>query len=131
MASGDAQRVWFPEMIELLGSEWQEGMNFDALVELRDRVDDMLQQIRMERHIRPPVLRCPDCGHTGEAAEAHVSVRAMILSLLRFEIAPAEPTYALEKSWARYRKQKGLDLYGKPATSAPPEGAHCAHARAR
>jgi len=26
MAGGDAQRVWFPEMIENLRSRWQEGM---------------------------------------------------------------------------------------------------------
>ena len=122
MATGDAQRVWFPEMIEVLREEWRPEMPFDALVALRDSVDAMLQQIRAERHIRPPVLRCPECGKMAEAAEAHVSVRAMILSLLRFEIAPAEPTYALEKSWARYRKQNGLDLYGK----AIDPGAHAA-----
>ena len=60
-----------------------------------------------------------------------MSVRAMILSFLRFEIAPAEPVYALEKSWARHRKQNGLDLNGKPAAAEPAQGAGCAHQGAR
>jgi len=126
MAAGDAQRVWFPEMIEVLREEWRPEMPFEALVALRDRLDAMLHQIRAERHIRPPVLRCPECGKMAEAAEAHVSVRAMILSLLRFEIAAPESTYALEKSWARHRKQNGLDPYGKAIDPAA-QGAGCGH----
>jgi hypothetical protein len=45
MAGGDAQRVWFPEMIENLRSRWQEGMSFDAIIGLRDDLDAMLQRI--------------------------------------------------------------------------------------
>jgi len=100
MAAGDAQRVWFPEMIERLRSQWHRGMSFDALVELRDDLDAMLQRIQSDRHIRPAVFRCPECGHVGEGAEPHVSVRAMILSVGRFDIASAEETSAVEKAWA-------------------------------
>lgn len=94
-------------MIERLGFQWHPGMSFEAIVELRNDLDAMLQQIRSERHIRPAVFRCPQCGHVGEGAQPHVSVRAMILSLGRFGIAPAEQTRALEKAWAAHRKQKG------------------------
>ena len=125
MAAGDAQRVWFPEMIERLRSQWHRGMSCDALIELRDDLDAMLQQIRSDRHIRPPVFTCPECGHVGEGAEPHVSVRAMILSLTRFGIAPAEQTRPLEKAWAAYRKQKGVDLYG--VASMINEVAGCDH----
>jgi hypothetical protein len=125
MAAGDAQRVWFPEMIEKLRSQWHPDMSFDAIVELRDDLDAMLQRIRSERHIRPPVFKCPHCGHRGEGAAPHVSTRAMILSLLRFGIAPAEPTHALEKTWAVYRKENGLDLYGKTLQPIPAGVACC------
>ncbi len=87
MAAGDAQRVWFTEMIESLRSQWRQGLSFEAIVKLRDDLDAMLQRIRSERHIRPPVFKCPKCGHVGEGAEPHVSVRAMILSVIRFGIA--------------------------------------------
>jgi hypothetical protein len=131
MAAGDAQRVWFPEMIERLRSQWHQGMSFDAIVELRDTLDATLQRIRSERHIHSPVFRCPRCGQVGEGAGLHVSVRAMILSLTRFGIAPAEQTYALEKGWAAYRKQNGLDLYGKSKASPPTQVARCVHPQVR
>jgi hypothetical protein len=67
MAAGDAQRVWFPEMIDNLRSHWLEGMSFDTIIDLRDDLDAMLQRIRSERHTRPPVLRCPRCAATAPA----------------------------------------------------------------
>jgi hypothetical protein len=127
MASGDAQRVWFQEMIERLRSQWHRGMSFDAIVELRNELDATLQRIRSERQIRSPLLKCPRCGHVGEAAEPHVSVRAMILSLNRFGIAPAEQAYALEKGWAVYRTENGLDLYGKRMASPTSQVPSCVH----
>lgn len=125
MAAGDAQRIWFPEMIERLRSRWHQGMSFAALVELRDDLEIMLQRIRSDRHIRPAGFRCPKCGHLGAGAELHVSVRAMILSLTRFGIAPAEQIQALEKAWATHRKENGLDLYG--VVSTVPDTGGCVH----
>ena len=91
----------------------------------------MLHRIRAERHIPPRVITCPHCGHVGEAAEPDVTVRAMILSLGRFGIAPAEQVKVLEKRWVAYRKQNGLDLYGKEAEPpARTEAAKCAHSDA-
>jgi hypothetical protein len=131
VAAGDAQRVWFPEMIEKLRSQWRQDLSFDAIVELRDELDAMLQQIRSERHIRPPVFKCPKCGHVGEGADAHVSVRAMILSLVRFGIAAAETTYMIEKRWAGYRKERQLDLYGKGVAPKSTHLAGCGHPQVR
>jgi hypothetical protein len=112
MAAGNAQRVWFPEMIERLRAQWHHGISCDTLIELRDELDAQLQRIRSERGIHSPVLKCPCCGHFGEGADPHVSVRALVLSLGRFGIASAAQTSAFEKRWAAHRKQHGLDLYG-------------------
>jgi hypothetical protein len=130
MASGDAQRIWFPEMIGRLRSQWHQGMSLDAVVELRDDLDAMLQRIRSERRIRSAVFRCSHCGYVGEGADPRVSVRAMILSLGRFDIATADQTRALEKAWAAKRKESGLDLYGEKIQSQHAEVAICAHQRA-
>ena len=127
MPAGDPQRTWFPEMLEILRARWRAGLPFAELIELRDELDTMLHQIRAERHIRPPVVSCSRCGHVGEAAEPDVTVRAMILSLGRFGVAPAEQVKTLEKRWAAYRKQNGLDLYGKPAEQAAAGAPACAH----
>jgi hypothetical protein len=114
-------------MLEILRARWHVDLPFAELIELRDELDTMLHRIRAERHIRPPVIRCPQCGHVGEAAETDVSVRAMILSLRRFGMAPAEHVKMLEKRWATYRKQNGLDLYGKTAEPAEAGAPACAH----
>ena len=126
MAAGDRQRTWFPAMLATLRSRWRADLSFDDLIALRAALETMLHQIRSERHIRPPVITCPHCGHVGEAAEPNVTVRAMILSLSRFGIAPAEHVKALEKRWAAYRKQNGLDLNGGRAV-ADVVGARCNH----
>jgi len=131
MPAGDAQRTWFAEMIEVLRTRWDVGLPFAALIELRDELDTMLHRIRAERHIRPSVIKCPRCGHVGEAAEPDVTVRAMILSVGRFGMAPEEEVKTLEKRWAAYRKQNGLDLYGKPAEQAAAGAPACAHSNVR
>jgi hypothetical protein len=43
MAAGDAQRVWFEQMVERLRDRWHPGMSFDALISLRDDFDAMLR----------------------------------------------------------------------------------------
>lgn len=127
MAAGDAQRVWFPDMVERLRVRWHPDMLFGAIVSLRDDLDAMLQRIRSEGNISSPVFRCRDCGYVGPGATPHVSVRAMILSLTRFGIAPGDQIHALEKRWAVYRKQNDLDLYGKQTALQPAEDSPCTH----
>ncbi len=68
MAAGDAQRVWFEEMVDTLRSKWQRELPFEDLIRLRDELDEMLQRIRSERQLRPPVLKCPKCGQISEGA---------------------------------------------------------------
>jgi hypothetical protein len=104
-------------MLARLGREWNSQMSFPALIELRDRLDAMLQQIRSEGHIVPPVLRCPKCGATGPSAEPHVSVRALILALGRFGITSQKDTKRIERDWAKYRVQNRLDLYGRASAT--------------
>jgi len=90
-------------------------MSMAKLIELRDRLDSVLQSIRSERGILPPVMTCPSCGSTGHAAPPRVSVRALILALARFGIASAEDARILEKSWSLYRRSEQLDMYGQEA----------------
>jgi hypothetical protein len=113
MPSGDAQRTWFPETVARLRSSWHEGMSMPALIRLRDELDEMLQRIRAGRNIRTPIITCRKCGMTEPAAPPHVSVRALILALSRFEIASRGKASVLEKEWATYRKNRRLTAEGK------------------
>jgi hypothetical protein len=99
VAAGDAHRVWFPEMVEHLHRRWREDLSIEALLGLRDELDDMLGRIRATRHISNPIFKCPACGHIGRGADPHISVRAMILALARFGVAARELARALEKDW--------------------------------
>ena len=126
MAAGDPQRIWFEEMVDTLRSKWHRDMPFEAMIRLRDDLDGMLQQIRSERQILSPVVRCPKCGHVGESRPPHVSVRAMILSVIRFDVDDSEPTRTVEKAWKAYQKANHLDAYGKRAASKP-EAVELAH----
>ena len=119
MPSGDAQRTWFPEMIVRLRAEWHEGMSIPALIGLRNELDGTLHRIRVSRNIQTPIITCRRCGTTGRAADPHVSVRALILTLGRYGIASKDQTRALEKAWAEYRKQHRLDIEGKVPSRVP------------
>jgi hypothetical protein len=93
-------------------------MPFKAMIRLHDDRDEMLQRIRRERQMRPPMTKCPECGYIGESAP-HVSVQAMILSVIRFAIDNPEATRAVEKAWKTYERANNLDVYGKPAPNKP------------
>ena len=125
MPAGDSQRVWFPEMVARLEREWGEAMSLAALIGLRDGLDSMLQQIRSERHISSPLFTCPKCGRRGPMPVPRVSVKAMILALSRFGIATPTKIETLEREWAKYRDQEGLDLYGRSLLERQRGGSCC------
>jgi len=127
MPAGDAQRTWFPEMVNELRDHWRPGLSWSQLVGLRDEFDAMLHRIRSERKIRPPIVKCPNCHHVGPAAEPDVSVRAMLIALGRFGIVPIEDVKALDKRWAAHRKANRLDLNGKPMPLTKAPTASCGH----
>jgi len=121
MASGDAQRVWFPELIAMVQQAGEPAMSMDTLLRLRDRLNTTLQTIRRTRQILPAMMWCPHCQARHRAAPPSVSVRATILALGRYTHATAAEVQALEKQWNRYRKQHQLDRDGQPedAGAAP------------
>jgi len=109
-------------MLGTLRSEWGPAMPLPSLVELCSNLDAMLQRIRRDGHILPPMIRCPECGNASRAAEPRVSVRAVILAASRFNIATKDTAKKVEKDWAKYRAQNHLDLYGRPALSLTASG---------
>jgi hypothetical protein len=119
MASGDAQKVWFPEMIAMLRQAADPAMSVDAVLLLRDRLDATLQHIRRTRQILPAMMWCPHCQARHRAAPPSVSVRATILAVGRFTQATAAEVQALEKQWNRYRRQHQLNRDGKPENAVP------------
>ena len=114
MPAGDAQRIWFPELVEKLRKEWKPRLSLEEMISLRDSLDSILQAIRRERHILPPMMRCSRCGTRQRSAPPKVSVRAVILALQRFFIASESEVKSLDKQWRSFRKTNKLDQYGAP-----------------
>ena len=115
-------------MVEHLRLHWRDDLSVEALLGLRDELDEMLGRIRSTRYISNPVFKCPACGRIGLGADPHVSVRATILALARFGVVATEQARALEKAWSAYKKKAELDLYGHAATAEPARLPGCAHA---
>lgn len=112
MPSGDPQRQWFPEMIQILRQEWKSEPSWDDLTFLAVRLDATLQQIRKDRSIIPPMCTCSKCGARGRSSPGRISVNATILAAGRFGIAAPSEVKELSKRWKKYRTQHGLDHYG-------------------
>jgi hypothetical protein len=124
MPAGERSQVWYPELVALLRAEWRSDLPWEAVVQLRDRLQSQLEAVRAERGILPPVMRCAHCGATGHEAPPVISVRAVLLALGRFEIAAQELVRQRERAWTRHRSEHNLDLVGRPAlsrASAPPQ----------
>ena len=113
MASGDASRTWFSEMVETLRQEWKSEISWQQVFTLRDHLDAMLKEIRLARSIKPPSMWCPVCKKQTQQAPPSVSVRALIFALGRFGIVAATEATSLEKRWAKHRKENNLDRNGK------------------
>ena len=115
MPPGERSQVWYPELVALLRAEWRPDLEWEAVVQLRDRLQSQLETVRTRRGILPPVMRCGRCGATGPEAPPVISVRAMVLALGRFDIAAQDVVRQRERAWARHRGEHNLDLLGRPA----------------
>jgi hypothetical protein len=63
-------------MVEHLRLRWRDDLSMEALLGLRDDLEDMLGRIRATRHITNPVFKCPACGHIGRREPIPTSVFA-------------------------------------------------------
>jgi len=119
MPAGDAQRVWFPEMIDELRLAWSADMTWDELAEFCSRITQARKEIRHSRGIRPPLTRCPRCGEQSRSELKGVSIRSALYVLKNHDIVTEAEFKALDKSWKEHRAKTALDAYGQPSEPAP------------
>jgi hypothetical protein len=113
MPAGERSQVWYPELVASLRSKWRSDLTWEAIIELREHLQGQLQDLRRQRSILPPIIRCTSCGATGPAAPPTISVRAMLLAVGRFRIEPTDVARQRERNWVRYRTKHRLDLVGQ------------------
>ena len=117
MPAGDAQRVWFPEMVVELRKFWTKTTSWAELGEFSARMTAMRTQLRQARGIRPPKTRCPKCGKESRSDISGVSVRSALFALKNNGVIEDSEFDDLDKSWAKHRKQNRLDAFGRRVAS--------------
>jgi hypothetical protein len=113
MAAGDAQRVWYPEMLAELKRQWSPGMPWGNVIAFCDRMSVMRKDIAISRDIKPPMMTCHKCGKRGRAAYPSISVRSLIFSLKKIQVISDEELKEMDLEWKRYQRKNSLTGYGK------------------
>ena len=114
MPAGDAQRVWFPEMIEELKTYWSPTVPWNELADFCARMTEMRKRISQERGLKPPKMRCNGCGGTLRPL-FEVSIRSALFALKKNGVITDTELEDLDKSWARHKRAHGLDAFGRKA----------------
>ena len=111
--SGDAQRVWFPEMLEVLSAAWTPGTTWDELVDLCRRLTALRTSLRKLRGIQPPLTRCPKCGSVSRGDVEGVSIRSALFALRKVGTLSEADFVRLDREWKKLRAARGLDALGR------------------
>ncbi|MCP5069864.1 MAG: hypothetical protein GY946_25130 [bacterium] len=120
MPAGDAQRVWFPEMLEKLKRSWSKTMSWEELADFCARMTEKRKQIREERGIQPPKTRCPKCGKVSRSDISGVSIRSALFALKNSGVVTDAQFKELDKSWMKHRKKYGVDTRGRQESPKSP-----------
>ena len=122
MPSGDAQRVWFPEMLEELKTTWSSSISWDELADFCERMTEMRKRIREERGIQSPKMRCNQCGGNllPMADASGISIRSALFALRNNGVITDDELKDFDKSWMKHKKKNDLDRHGRKTTPDSP-----------
>ena len=122
MASGDASRIWFPEMSNGLVLVWSPRMSWEAMGDLCIAFAEKRKRIRADRGLVSPKFVCKCCGELMAASEK-ISIRSALFELHKREVIDDDTLARLDKDWGRYRKSHKLDGQAR-AQKAKGEAGH-------
>jgi hypothetical protein len=111
MASGDASKAWFPEMLEELKSKWKKTMKWDSVILLCKEMTELRKKIKEEKGIKPLKMKCGSCN--GYMELAPISVRSLLFALKKIGKVKEDTFKQLDKDWMSYQRKNNLDGYGK------------------
>ena len=118
--AADRAQVWFRPVIAELRESWRPDLSWNDIVELRDCLQRMLDEIVEARDAaRPSAGR--QCSCCGGQMRPVISVRAVILATGRFGIETDERVRHLDKEWTKYRKLHSLDMDGRAKAAGQQE----------
>ena len=110
MPAGDAQRAWFPEMLEDLKSHWSRDMTWTGLAVFCHDMTEKRQRIKEARNIGPPRMTCKKCG--GRMVLPPISIRSALFALRKINAIDESEFKRLDREWGKHRRENGLDARG-------------------
>lgn len=114
MPSGDAQRAWFPEMLEELEKKWNPAMSWDECANLCKAMTRRRTAIRKKRKITGPRMRCKNCGGVHDMTPPPVSIRSVLFALKTLDLLDDEQFGLKDKDWKMHQRKHHLDSEGNP-----------------
>ncbi len=113
MPPGDAQRMWFPEMLEALTAAWSPSTTWQELADLCSRMTEQRKTLRQSRGILAPLMRCPKCGTAARADDGDISIRSALFALKKSGTVTDADFKRLDADWKKHRAAHCLDPYGR------------------
>lgn len=113
MSAGQANTTWFPELKKLLQENWEINLTIPEQFKLVADLNHILNQIRTERNLQPPIMWCPKCKEKRRSRFMDVTITSVYFALKRFEICSENEFKELRKKWKIYSKENNIDIYGK------------------
>ncbi len=114
MASGDAQKAWFPEMLSILAERWSYGMSWEVCSDLCKEMADFRLKLRKEKNIKAAKMLCKNCGQYHEMSPSQLTIRSLIFALRKSGKIDESELKTLDKEWKKYQRKNKLDGYGNP-----------------
>lgn len=112
MPAGDAQRAWFAEMLEELEQFWDPEIPWSVMISFCARMTEFRTELKQAKGIKPLRFDCSGCGGKHTMSIPPISLRSALFALKNLNLINEAEFKALDRSWARYRKEKDLDAYG-------------------
>jgi len=113
MAIGDAQRVWYPEMLADLKQYWFIGVPWEEVIAFCGKMTIARKELALSKGIKPPMYKCPKSGLRAQAAYPTISVRSLIFALQKVGAISNDELKEIDRDWKEYRRKNSLDAYGK------------------
>ena len=85
MAAGDAQRAWFPEMLEKLKIMWNSDLPWEKRIIICDDMNIFRKKIWVERGIKPIKTWCPNSKEHHDRRPPAIGIRSMLFALKRID----------------------------------------------
>jgi hypothetical protein len=119
MPSGDAQRVWFPEMVRALVAAWSSSITWEELARICGRLTEMRAHIRTSRGIQAPLIRCPRCGCVSRSDIRGITISSALFALREGGVLSDADFDRLDLAWKKHRAARGLDALGREPGTSP------------